>query len=124
MCLSRMNYAAGPGVGMSEGEQSKWVRVMPERANHDEDGSNAALSWFPNNNAHRSDQSDRQWPMLTVISSMKGVYAAGSTAVLSQPTLAAMKAVYPMACPSIGPIGSLCSKLVGSFWIVQTMLPD
>jgi len=52
MYLSRINYAAGPGVGMSEGEQSKWVRVMPERANHDKDDSNAALSWFPNNDAH------------------------------------------------------------------------
>ena len=51
MYLSRMNYAVGHGVGISEGEQSKWVRVMPERANHDKDGSNAASSWFPNNDA-------------------------------------------------------------------------
>ena len=51
MYLSRMNYASGHGVAMSEGEQSKWIRVMPERANHDKDGSNAASSWFPNNDA-------------------------------------------------------------------------
>jgi hypothetical protein len=53
MYLSRMNYAATHGVGMSEGEQSKWVRVMPERANHDKDSSNVESSWFLKNNANR-----------------------------------------------------------------------
>jgi len=53
MYLSRMNYAATHGVGMSEGEQSKWVRVKPERVNHDKkNGSNAASSWFLNSDAH------------------------------------------------------------------------
>jgi hypothetical protein len=52
MYLSRMNYAATHGVGMSEGEQSKWVRVMPERVNHDNNGLNVASPWFLHNNAH------------------------------------------------------------------------
>ena len=37
---------------MNEGHQSKWVKVMPEKAYHSKNGSNVVSSWTPNNDAH------------------------------------------------------------------------